>query len=201
MQRSLAAILMADVAGYTRLMDEVVEPAIAAATGRIVKNTGDGFLACFASLNTAVECAAGIQQTLRSREAAQPPEKQIAFRMGLHVGDIVVEARDVYGAGVNLAARLQELAEPGGLMISASVREQLGNNLKLPIIDLGNVTLKNIAAPARVFRVVTSPGPDAEHPLPASPRAPGRGRRSQEESGNIGRSDRTKPRNCRSSLP
>jgi len=183
MQRSLAAILMADVAGYTRLMDEyeaethprlmalldeVVEPAIAAATGRIVKNTGDGFLACFASLNTAVECAAGIQQTVRSREAAQPPEKQIAFRMGLHVGDIVVEARDVYGAGVNLAARLQELAEPGGLMISASVREQLGNNLKLPIIDLGNVTLKNIAAPARVFRVVTSPGPDAEHPLPAS---------------------------------
>jgi len=151
MQRSLAAILMADVAGYTRLMDEyeaethprlmalldeVVEPAIAAATGRIVKNTGDGFLACFASLNTAVECAAGIQQTVRSREAAQPPEKQIAFRMGLHVGDIVVEARDVYGAGVNLAARLQEMGEPGSLTISASVREQLGNNLKLPLIPL-----------------------------------------------------------------
>jgi len=177
MQRTLAAVLMADVAGYTRLMDEyesdthprlmalldeVVEPAIATAKGQIVKNTGDGFLAYFASVSSAVECAAGIQQSVHGREAAQPAEKRLAFRMGLHVGDIVVEARDVYGAGVNLAARLQEIGEPGSLTISASVREQLGNNLKLPTIDLGNLTLKNIAAPVRAFRVITSPEADQQ---------------------------------------
>jgi adenylate cyclase len=185
MQRSLAAILMADVAGYTRLMDEyeadthsrlmalwdkVVEPAIATARGQIVKNTGDGFLAYFASLSSAVECAAGIQQSVHRSEAAQPPEKRLAFRMGLHVGDIVIEARDVYGAGVNLAARLQELGEPGSLTISASVREQLGSNLKLPTVDLGNVTLKNIATPVRVFRVITSPEAERERtPVAGTP--------------------------------
>jgi len=168
MQRRLAAILFADVAGYTRLMDqyetetharmmavlsEIVEPTIAAAQGRIVKNTGDGFLARFESVHNAFQCATGIQQRIDSREADQPAEKRIAFRMGLHVGDIVVEASDVYGAGVNLAARLQELAEPGSVTISASVREQLGSNLTLQTVDLGNVSLKNIAAPVRAFRV------------------------------------------------
>jgi adenylate cyclase len=168
MQRTLAAILFADIAGYTRLMDqyeaetylrlmqvieEIVEPAVAAANGSIVKNTGDGFLARFGSVNEAFRCATGIQQGVDSREAGQPAEKRIAFRMGLHVGDIVVEARDVYGAGVNLAARLQEIAAPGGLAISSSVREQLGAGLKLPITDLGNVSLKNIADPVRAFQV------------------------------------------------
>ena len=168
MQRTLAAILFADIAGYTRLMDqyeaethlrvmrvieEIVEPAVAAANGSIVKNTGDGFFARFASVNEAFRCATGIQQSVDSREAGQPAEKRIAFRMGLHVGDIVVEARDVYGAGVNLAARLQEIAAPGGLAISSSVREQLGAGLKLPTTDLGNVSLKNIVDPVRVFQV------------------------------------------------
>jgi adenylate cyclase len=168
MQRTLAAILFADIAGYTRLMDEyeaethprlmrlieeIVEPAIAAAHGSIVKHTGDGFFARFASVNEAFRCATGIQQGVDSREADQPAEKRIAFRMGLHVGDIVVEARDVYGAGVNLAARLQEIAAPGGLAISSSVREQLGAGLKLPITDLGNVSLKNIVDPVRAFQV------------------------------------------------
>lgn len=184
MQRRLAAILFADVAGYTRLMDEheadthhrlmalfdkVVKPAIAAANGRIVKNTGDGFLARFESVSGALDCAVEIQRKVHSREAAHPAKRQLALRMGLHVGDIFVEARDVYGAGVNLAARLQELAEPGGLTISASVREQLGGNLKLPIVDLGNVTLKNIAAPVRVFRVVMS---ETDRRRPPSPGAP-----------------------------
>ena len=168
MQRTLAAILFADIAGYTRLMDqyeaetllrlrrvieEIVEPAVAAANGSIVKNTGDGFLARFASVNEAFRCATGIQLGVDSREADQPEEKRIAYRMGLHVGDIVVEAREVYGAGVNLAARLEELAAPGGLAISSSVREQLGAGLKLPITDLGNVSLKNIADPVRAFQV------------------------------------------------
>jgi class 3 adenylate cyclase/tetratricopeptide (TPR) repeat protein len=168
MQRTLAAILFADIAGYTRLMDEyeaethprlmrvieeIVEPAVAAAHGSIVKHTGDGFFARFASVNEAFQCATGIQQGVDSREAGQPAEKRIAFRMGLHVGDIVVEARDVYGAGVNLAARLQEIAAPGGLAISSSVREQLGAGLKLPTTDLGSVPLKNIADPVRAFQV------------------------------------------------
>jgi adenylate cyclase len=126
---------------------------------RIVKGTGDGFLASFASVNNAVQAAARIQREVHDREAGQPREMQIAFRMGLHSGDIVVEANDVYGAGVNLAARLQELAEPGNLLISGAVYEQLGSNLKLPSVDLGNVRLKNIANPVRVFKIVTSPGP------------------------------------------
>jgi adenylate cyclase len=173
MRRQLAAVLFADVAGYTRLMDayeaethprmmalltEVVRPAVDDNAGRIVKGTGDGFLACFASVHSAVQAAASIQREVQHREASQPREKQIAFRMGLHSGDIVVEATDVYGAGVNLAARLQEMAEPGNLLISGAVYEQLGSNLKLPSVDLGNVRLKNIANPVRVFKIVTSPG-------------------------------------------
>jgi TolB-like protein/class 3 adenylate cyclase len=168
MQRQLAAILFADVAGYTRLMDvyeeethprlraifsEVIEPAIAAEAGRTVKNTGDGFLACFTSVNSAIRAAILILQEVHRREADQPTDRQIAFRMGLHSGDIAIEERDVYGAGVNLAARLQELAEPGSLLISGAVHEQLGSNLTLPTADLGYVQLKNIAKAVRVFEV------------------------------------------------
>jgi adenylate cyclase len=175
MQRRLSAILFADIAGYTRLMDEyetdthlrlmalfgqIIEPAISEAGGQIVKNTGDGFLARFVSISDAFECATAIQHSVNLRETPRPPEERIAFRMGLHVGDIVVEARDVYGAGVNLAARLQEFAQPGELAISALVREQLGNNLKLATIDLGNVSLKNIAAPVRVYRVAPIDAPE-----------------------------------------
>jgi TolB-like protein len=171
MRRRLAAVLMADVAGYTRLMDtsevethtrlmalldEVIKPAMAQHRGRIVKHTGDGFLAYFASVNSALQCAIDIQQSVHSREAAQSAESRIAFRMGLQVGDIMLRRNDVYGAGVNVAARLQELAEPGSVMISAAVREQVGSNLQLPAIDLGNLTLKNIADPVRAYRVMTA---------------------------------------------
>jgi adenylate cyclase len=170
MQRRLAAILFADIAEYSRLMDEheanthrrlmrllgeVVEPAISEAGGQIVKNTGDGFLARFDSVTDAFECAVTIQRGVNSRESSEAPEQRIAFRIGLHVGDIAVEEHDVYGAGVNLAARLQEFAQPGELAISALVREQLGNNLKLATVDLGNVTLKNIATPVRIYRVAS----------------------------------------------
>jgi adenylate cyclase len=178
MQRQLAAILFADVAGYTRLMDayegethprimtlfgNVVDPIIASETGRIVRTQGDSFLACFASVNNAINAAISIQQEVNLREASQPREKQIAFRMGLHSGDVVVEATDIYGAGVNLAARLQELAEPGSLLISGAVYDQLGSNLKLPAVDLGYRNLKNIANPVRILKIETSPGRNTPH--------------------------------------
>jgi class 3 adenylate cyclase/tetratricopeptide (TPR) repeat protein len=168
MQRQLAAILFADIVGYTRLMDthesathsrlmallsEVVEPAIERNVGRIVKNTGDGFLARFESVNGAITAAADIQQEVNLREADRPHDMQIAFRMGLHSGDIVTNQRDIYGAGVNLAARLQEDAAPGNILISGAVYEQLGSNLKLPTRDLGFKHLKNIAKPVRVFEI------------------------------------------------
>ena len=175
-QRRLAAILFADLAGYTRLMENyesdthqrlmtlfenVVDPTMAAADGCIVKNTGDGFLARFESVGSALECAIAIQRGTFGYEAKQPPERRLAFRMGLHVADIVIEARDIYGSGVNLAARLQQLAEPGTITISASVREQFGGRLLLAITDLGYVKLKNISTPVRVFRVL--PLLEAEH--------------------------------------
>src|SRR6266481_3909668 len=109
----------------------MIEPSVASAAGRIVKNTGDGFLACFESVLAAFECASQIQSAVNRREADQPSERRIGFRM-----------------------RLQEMADPGGLAISASVREQLGSRLKLPTIDLGNVALRNIAGTARVYRVL-----------------------------------------------
>ena len=146
---------------HTRLMalfDQVIEPAIAAG-GQIVKSTGDGFLARFESVSSAFECAVTIQRNVHEREVAQPLDRRIAFRMGLHVGDVVVEQRDVYGAGVNLSARLQEIGEPGAVMISSSVREQLGGQLKLPVVDLGNLALKHINEPVRVFRVAAVPLP------------------------------------------
>src|SRR5205807_9873784 len=128
MQRQLAAILFADLSGYGRLMDtheadthvrlmalraEIIEPLIADNAGRIVKNTGDGFIARFESVNSALDAALGIQQEVARREAAEPAEKRIAFRLGLHSGDVTLAGGDAYGAGVNLAARLQEIAEPG----------------------------------------------------------------------------------------
>jgi adenylate cyclase len=176
MRRELAAILFADVAGYARLMDayesethprmmrlfdDVIEPLIASEAGRIVRTQGDGFLACFASVNNAVQAATNIQREVTRRESAQPIDKQIVFRMGLHSGDIVIEAKDIYGAGVNLAARLQQLAEPGSLLVSGAVYEQLGGNLKLPVMDLGYQRLKNIVNAVRVFKIETSPGIDA----------------------------------------
>src|SRR5690349_16981932 len=127
MQRQLAAILFADVSGYGRLMDrheadtharlmalraEVIEPLIAGNAGRIVKHTGDGFIACFASVCSALEAAIRIQREVARREADEGPERQIAFRLGLHSGDVILAGGDAYGAGVTLAARLQELAEP-----------------------------------------------------------------------------------------
>jgi TolB-like protein len=172
MEPRLAAILVADIAGYTRLMeayefdthrrlsklrDEIIASALRDLRGRIVKQTGDGFIAVFVSVNDAVCCAIRIQQAVNEYEHDSPAEQRIRFRMGVNVGDVIEEDDDLYGSGVNVAARLQELAEPGGLMISALVREQVGHNLVIPAIDLGRIPLKNIRTPVHVFRVLATP--------------------------------------------
>jgi adenylate cyclase len=134
--RRLAAILAADVVGYSRLMgadeegtherlkahlDELVNPKIAAHRGRVVKNTGDGFLAEFPSVVDAMKCAVDMQQRMAERNLVAPPEKRIEFRIGVHQGDVVIEDHDIFGDAVNVAARLEALAEPGGICVSARV--------------------------------------------------------------------------------
>jgi adenylate cyclase len=174
-----AAILAADVAGYSRLMGEdeegtherlkghlreLVEPKIAQHRGRIVKNTGDGFLAEFASVVDAVRCAVEVQRGMAERNAAAPPEKRIEFRVGINLGDVIAEGEDIFRDGVNVAARLEALAEPGGICISRTVREQIGDKLPYPLDDLGEQSVKNIARPVRVYAL----RPEAVADLPAA---------------------------------
>ena len=166
--RRLAAILAADVAGYSRLMGEdeegtlnrlrairaeVVDPSIAQYRGRIAKTTGDGFLAEFASVVDALRCATEIQTNMVGGNAGIAAEKRIEFRIGINMGDVVVEDGDLFGDGVNVAARLEGLAEPGGIYVSARVQEDAGDKLDLTFDDLGEQTLKNIARSVRVYRV------------------------------------------------
>jgi adenylate cyclase len=129
-----------------------VEPLIARFGGRIVKTTGDGLLVEFASVVAAVECAAGWQEGMAQRHDDAAPERRIDFRIGLHVGDIIVDAEDLYGTGVNLAARLQEQAPPGGLCVSDDVVRQIGHRLGMDFVDLGPRKLKNLPEPVRVWR-------------------------------------------------
>jgi adenylate cyclase len=164
--RRLAAILAADVAGYSRLMGadeegtherlkghlvELVNPKIATHRGRIVKNTGDGFLAEFASVVDAVRCAIEVQRRMAEREAETPDEWRIRLRIGVNLGDVIVEEHDIFGDGVNLAARLEALAAPGGICISRVVRDQVRDRLDYTFEDLGVQNVKNIARPVRVF--------------------------------------------------
>ena len=150
-ERRLAAILAADVAGYSRLIEaneestlsrlkalraEVIDPKIAAHTGRLVKTTGDGLLVEFASVVDALRCAAEIQAALAERNAPLPADKRIDLRLGLNMGDIVVEDGDIFGDGVNVAARLEGLAEPGGICVSARVREDAAGRLDLGFAPL-----------------------------------------------------------------
>jgi adenylate cyclase len=169
MERRLTAILAADVVGYSRLMgvDEagtlaqlkeirqaVIDAKIAAHQGRIVKLTGDGILAEFPSVVSAVACAAEIQGGMRERSAAMPADRRIEFRVGVNLGDVIVEGDDIYGDGVNVAARLESIAEPGGIAISGSVRDHVGNRLDLVFEDCGEQQLKNIEKPIRVYHVL-----------------------------------------------
>jgi adenylate cyclase len=169
--RRLAAILAADVAGYSRLMGadeegtherlkahlrELVDPKIEEHRGRIVKNTGDGFLAEFASVVDAVRCAVKMQRGMIDREPAVPDERRIRFRTGINLGDVIVEEHDIFGDGVNVAARLEALAEPGGICVSRVVRDQVRGKLDFTFEDMGEQQVKNIARPVRVYRVRTN---------------------------------------------
>jgi adenylate cyclase len=166
--RRLTAILAADVAGYSRLMGadeegtherlkahlgELVNPKIGEHHGRIVKNTGDGFLAEFGSVVDAVRCAVEIQRRMNQREPEVPEERRIRFRIGVNLGDVIVEEHDIFGDGVNVAARLEALAEPGGIRISEDTYRQVRDRLDLAFDDLGEQQVKNIARPVRVYRV------------------------------------------------
>ncbi|MGH6904883.1 MAG: adenylate/guanylate cyclase domain-containing protein [Geminicoccaceae bacterium] len=172
--RHLAAILAADVVGYARLMErdevgtlarlkahrkEFVEPLISEHKGRIVKLMGDGALVEFPSVVEAVQCAVEVQRGMADRNARVPEEERIEFRIGIDIGDIILEEDDIYGEGVNLAARLEGLAEPSGVCLSRPVVDQLRHKLDLAIEDLGELRLKNIGEPVRVYRIVQDRGP------------------------------------------
>src|SRR4051794_38518046 len=161
-ERRLAAILAADVAGYSRLIGldeegtltalrslrrELIDPSIAEHRGRIVKTTGDGVLVEFASVLDALRAAAAVQGEMAARNADTAPERRIEFRIGIHQGDIVVEDGDIFGDGVNIAARLEGIAEPGGICVSARVQEDAAGRLDLDFEDIGDPVLKNIARP------------------------------------------------------
>jgi TolB-like protein/cytochrome c-type biogenesis protein CcmH/NrfG len=167
-ERRLAAILAVDVAGSSRLMGadeegtherlkahfaELVHPKVAEHRGRVVKNTGDGLLSEFPSVVDAVRCALEVQREMIARNAATPAGHRIEFRMGINVGDIIIEASDIFGDGVNIAARLEALAEPGGICLSAAAHEQVRDRLDLAFDDLGEQQVKNIARPVRTYRV------------------------------------------------
>ncbi len=167
-ERRLAAILAADVAGYSRMMEvdeagtlgrlkahlaEVVRPKIEAHRGNIVKTTGDGLLAEFASVVAAVECAVEIQRSMAERNAGDPEDNQIRFRIGINVGDIIIEDSDIFGDGVNIAARLEGLADPGGICVSQRVQEDAAGKTSVAFDDLGEQVLKNIARPIRAYRL------------------------------------------------
>src|SRR4051812_35142875 len=176
----LAAILAADIAGYSRLIGrdeegtlralralrrELIDPAIATHRGRIVKTTGDGMLVEFASVLDALRVAAAVQGEMAGRNEDVAPERRIEFRIGIHQGDIVVEDGDVFGDGVNIAARLEGIAEPGGICVSARVQEDAAGRLDLDFEDIGEPALKNIARPVRVYRVRST----LTHPVANAP--------------------------------
>jgi adenylate cyclase len=168
-ERRLAAVVAADMVGYSRLMEvdeagtlarlkthriELIDPAIAKNRGRIIKTTGDGLLIEFQSVVDAVVCAVEIQRRMMRRNADVPPVRWIQFRIGINLGDVIVDENDIFGDGVNVAARLETLAEPGGICVSAAVADQVGDRLEDVVFeDLGDQQVKNIARPIRVFRV------------------------------------------------
>jgi len=187
--RRLAAILAADVAGYSRLMGadeegtleclkalrrELLDPKIAQHHGRIVKTTGDGMLVEFASVVDAVRCAVAVQQAMPERNAGVEGDSRIELRIGINLGDVIVEGDDLYGDGVNIAARIKALADPGGVFVSNTVHDQVRDRLPFVFEDLGEQQVKNIARPVRVYRVrdasPKAPAPTAPPlPLPDKP--------------------------------
>jgi adenylate cyclase len=167
--RKIAAIVVTDVVGYSRLAgadedrtlarlralrSDLIDPTIALHHGRIVKRTGDGSLIEFRSVVDAVRCAIEVQNGLIERNAGLPQERRIEFRIGIHLGDVVEEADgDLMGDGVNIAARIEGVAEPGGICLSGAAYEQVRDRLNAPFVDLGDNELKNIARPVRIYAI------------------------------------------------
>jgi len=183
-KRKLAAILAADVAGYSRLMGadeagtlarlkeyrrELIDPKNKQFRGRIVKTTGDGILIEFPSVVDAIRCSIEIQQGMRKRNADVPKEKCIEFRIGINLGDVIIDGRDLYGDGVNIAARLEGLAEPGGICISQTVLNHARGKIAFEVEDLGEQALKNIVQPIHVYRLLLGSSPGQTVPRPSEP--------------------------------
>jgi adenylate cyclase len=185
-ERKLTAILAADVAGYSRLMsaDEVgtaralrehraaLDPIVAQHGGRIVKTTGDGVLLEFPSIVTAVECALAVQDVIAARNAAAPSDRQMLFRIGINLGDVLIDGEDILGDGVNIAARLESIAEPGSICLSDDAYRQVQGKVSAQFIDGGERQLKNITRPVRVYRVLPAGAPDKTRPALAVPDKP-----------------------------
>jgi adenylate cyclase len=164
--RRLAAILAADMVGYSRLMGadeegtharfkahlvELLDPKIRKHHGRVVKTTGDGVLAEFASVVDAVRCAGEIQRAMADRDLDLAEERRLRFRIGVNLGDVIADGGDIYGDGVNIAVRLEGLAAPGGICVSGTVRDHIGDRLPYAFVDMGEQSVKNIARPVRVY--------------------------------------------------
>ena len=186
-KRRLTTVLCADVHGYSQLMEAdeagtlerlhryraAMAGLVERHDGRIVNTWGDAVIAEFASVVEAVQCAAEIQQEISSQDSDRPNAHRMRFRIGINLGDVLVDGSDIYGDGVNIAARLQELAEPGGILISGPVYEQVHNKLSLGFDCLGRQQMKNIAAPVMSYRVTTSgANPEADTVAAAGPGAP-----------------------------
>ena len=181
-KRRLAAILCVDVVGYSRMMqadesgtlaalirlrETVIEPTIAAHHGRIVKLMGDGALVEFASVVDAVNCAIAVQKALVDWNAAEPPERAIRLRIGVNLGDLIIEGNDLYGDGVNVAARLQAIAQPGEVVLSATAHQHSAGKTDENFVDCGELTLKNISGPVRVFRWSSGGASEPSRPVTA----------------------------------
>ena len=179
--RRLTTIFAADVAGYSRLMwadeegtherlkahrQQLIDPKIEEHHGRIVKTTGDGLLAEFASVVDAVRCAFEVQRAMVDRNSETLEDERITFRVGINLGDVIAEEDDIYGDGVNVAARLEALAEPGGICISRMVRDQVRDKLDFSFDDLGEQQVKNIARPVRAYRIPVAEKATAKVALP-----------------------------------
>jgi adenylate cyclase len=173
-ERRLAAILAADVVGYSRLMEvdeagtlarlktvrlELIDPALAKCKGRVIKTTGDGMLVEFQSVTEALRCAVDFQERMARRNRDMPASRTLLYRIGINLGDVIVEGEDILGDGVNVAARLESIAQPGGICISAAVRDQVADRLEVGYEDLGDQHVKNISRPIRVFKVVLTGQP------------------------------------------
>jgi adenylate cyclase len=186
-ERRLAAILAADVAGYSRLMGideegtlvrlkahrkELIDPKIAEHRGRVVKTTGDGVLVEFPSIMDAVRCAIDVQRGMAERNVNEPGATRIEFRVGVNVGDIIIDGNDIYGDGVNIAARLESIAQPGTICLSESSYQQVRDKLDIACEDIGEQSLKNIARPVRAYRVQPGGRPARERPTLALPNRP-----------------------------